>query len=144
MKRPLSLAIIFLALISLFATLSSSCSKKEVAQGGLDVVIQIAKSDLPKDLGDGMVVTDIQRNGDYLTYVITTDESEVSILEMQSVPGVESAMKQVFTAQFKNTTDENIRNLIKLLRENNMGIQMKFEGTKTGQNLTITIEKDEL
>lgn len=118
------------------ATMLVSCGT-DALQKEVDAI----QKDLPMDMGDGMTMTAVVLEGDYLVYTAEIDE-DIMGEEMMDFFIENSDMLKA--SMLEEDDDPDIQELAKMCKERNKGIAYKFVGSKSGKNLTVKIESNEL
>lgn len=122
--------------VALMATMLVSCGT-DALQKEVDAI----QKDLPMDMGDGMTMTAVVLEGDYLVYTAEIDE-DIMGEEMMDFFIENSDMLKA--SMLEEDDDPDIQELAKMCKERNKGIAYKFVGSKSGKNLTVKIESNEL
>ncbi len=113
-----------------------------VKSKALEKQVEVANKQLPMSAGNGITVSSVSIEGDYIVYKVDVDESLISIdLLNESV----SQMKEAMKAEFINRmSDPDVQKLCKVCRDNNKGIAYHYIGNQSGEKCIVQIESNEL
>ena len=128
-------------LLSLFAVALMGMTLVSCGTDELQSQVDEFQKELPMDMGDGMVMTAVAIEGDYLVYTAEIDE-DIMGEEMMDFFIQNSDMLKA--SLMEDDGDADFKELAKLCKDRNKGIAYRFTGTKSGKGLTVKIEKDEL
>ncbi|WP_294630256.1 hypothetical protein [uncultured Bacteroides sp.] len=137
MKRNLSKKSYgFMLLCSLLLMVSiSSCQ-----QSKLKAVIAIANKECPIDMGDVGTVTSIVYDGNNVVYTLNMNESMTDIAVLKDNP---ENLKESTKIMFRNPA-KDVKEMLKLIAECNAGLQMKFVGKDSGQEVVSGLSSEEV
>ena len=124
--KKISMMSLFLLL---FSAVFVSCSEPTIN----DLVNEI-KSMTPKDLGEGMVMTDANIVDNALQTDMTTDESSF-MLNDPTAAAILPMMADQFKEKFLG--DEDMREVYEMCAKEGMGFRMVIKGTKSGESMTL-------
>ena len=126
------------ALVSAF--IMGSCT----SNSQLELAIKVAAADCPMDLGDGLVITGIEKEGTNVLFTCVMDEvaNDFTIAEMD-VPEVRAVMKDAMMQTLKED-DEDLQAFVKLVKEANCNVIYRFVGSHTNEQMDIVVYPHEL
>lgn len=116
-------------LLLLFSAVFVSCSEPTIN----DLVNEI-KSQTPKDLGEGFVMTDANIVDNVLQTDMTTDESSFMLNDPTAammLPMLADHFKEIFLG------DEDMREVYEMCAKEGLGFRMVMKGTKSGESIPI-------
>lgn len=102
-------------------------------------MVEEMNEDLPDDWGDGLSLTSVYIDGNYVVYNIQTDETLLTIALLKQIVSEGNDMEESILEEFNSATDPSEKMLIKYMKENNMGIKYVYCSKKTNDSVTITI-----
>ncbi|MCH5346649.1 MAG: hypothetical protein J1E63_06030 [Muribaculaceae bacterium] len=137
MKKIFSLLMLVVMTISMATTACSSTDR-------IDAEIRAYQKHLPEDLGDGMVMTNVAHEGNYIVYTAEYNESEFPISLISSEPAILELLKAGVGAEILQSGDSDIQKLLELMRDANMGMKYVIIGLKTGEQAVITFTPEEI
>lgn len=134
----------------LSATLTSSDIKEARALANepkdpiayLDKQMEMTNSQMPMDMGSGMVGTKVVREGNNIVYYFECDESMISIDAMkENVASMKTLLKSQLSS---NSSDPTVRELVRMCKDANVGIKYKYTGNRSGKSVTAGLNANEL
>lgn len=130
-----SSAIMLLCSLTLLLVITTGCKETK-----LKTVIEIANKQCPMDMEQAGKITSIVYDGTNVVYTFNLNEAITDIKVLNTNP---ESMKDGIYTMFQNPSKE-IKELLNLVVECNAGLQMKFIGSKSGEQATCEINADEL
>lgn len=103
-------------------------------------LINIRKKNLPIDIGDGMMISDMELEGQYLCYKIKTDESIVTMPFLMKAK--ENDLILGFVEAFNTSDDYSQMLLFRRIKLSNKGIKITYWSDKTSERVTVDISPD--
>lgn len=119
----------------------SNADPAEASDQTLETIIRYANQGLPEEIEEGMTMTKITLEGDYITYHCSVDEDLYSISEIRAS---QSEIKQEMKAFLFGTDNSDIDDFKTICRSNNKGVAFKYVGIQTGNSHTIYIRPSEI
>lgn len=95
----------------------------------------------PMVIEEGVVMTDINLDDNYFTYIYSCDES---LIDMDVLKKNSAKMKEMILENASNMNDLTITQQCNLLRKTNRKFAYKYVGSSTGKVCTIYVSPDEL
>lgn len=135
----LTVSAIALAVIS---TSITSC--KQSADDALEADIKVSQKMLPQNAGNGMMITGIERDGNYVVYTIDFNETGFTLSELKEMPDAEKMMKDAIVADLLGNNSASAQKMKKLLQEAGVGMKYVIRGKRSGQDFVVTVEPDEV
>jgi len=119
----------------------SACTSKTK----LEIAAAVANKECPTDLGDGLIMEKIYTEASALVfeYVFDEMENEISVSDMDD-PYVRAVMKESVLDELKNNTDEELVELLQLVKETHYNMIYRLVGSHTGRQLDIICYSHEL
>ena len=102
--------------------------------------VEASRLDLPIDLGEGMVATQINLTEKNLSYIIECDEDYYDFDELRSN---KTSLKESLEELIING-DEDFKSLIFLLVKTDRGLDYKYVGDQSEETVRIHLSSDEL
>lgn len=99
-----------------------------------------ARKELPNDLGDGLVMTDIDASLDDIVFTIECDDDQADVTLLNQA---KAEMKEAMTEMLK-ADDEDIKMLGKLAVETNRGLMFKYVGVPSGNLCKVRLTPSEI
>ena len=107
----------------------------------LQAMLFNTKIQLPQEVDEGMILTDVKLDDKYFAYEYECDESIYSISALRSNSAL---IKLKILNSIIDPTEPVMQSMRELLKSTNHGMAYKYVGAKSGQSCTIYIEADEL
>lgn len=108
----------------------------------LETNIKLTNAQCPMSLGQGLVMTQVIREGDNVVYIYDADEDVVSIDALKTS---EDMVLEMLRNELKNSSsDPSMAGFLKICRSAGVGIAYRYVGTKTGKSATFFIGADEI
>lgn len=110
-----------------------------------DFMIETAKemkSGLPEDWGDGLTLTDVFIDGNYLCYKVRTDESVITMALLKKAKAEGSDLEDSILEELGSSNDAAQILFTKYLKESGMGIKYIYYGKKPSDSVTITVSPE--
>lgn len=110
------------------------------AESKLKAAVEQAGKELPMKAEEGIIITDISLEGDYVVYGAKVDENlySIDLLEENKAELKKSMMGEL------DSSDEDVKEMLKLCKEANKGISYIFTGDQTGETCEVRINPSEL
>ena len=104
----------------------------------LRLALTYAKANLPEEVDEGIVITDVKLTDDCFLYIAECDEDIVDIDILNAVKG---ELQSEITKSLKEemATDSDIQEFVRYCKKANKGIGYKYVGTKSGKSCTVKI-----
>ncbi len=102
----------------------------------LEIDIEEANAELPEDMGDGMVMTHCELVGNSVIYTIECDENEIVI---EALKEAKAEMYEAMVQSLKEETDKDVKELYRLMKEENIDMKFKYVSKQSRDELIITI-----
>jgi len=115
----------------------SSCDNRTQ----LEVAVEDANSELPEDLGNGMVMTHCELVGNSVIYVIECDE------EMISLDALEENKADLYNGTLeglRKEADEDVKEYYSMLKEDNIDMKYKYIGKQSRNEVMVNIPASKL
>lgn len=106
----------------------------------LDAVIENISSDIPMNCGDGMYITALEKEGDYVVMEYTFDED---MYEANAIAENVKDMKPTFLNELRDE-DSSIEGLCRLIKQEGLGFKIRYKGDKSAKHYDITYSNNEL
>ena len=106
----------------------------------LEAAIQAANEECPSRIDDVTVITKIQRHGDYVEYIAALEEGVGEDVNNLNEPEARVEMKKLMLASLKDDSDNDTKVFIELLKTNKVGIEVRYIGSRTQNEVMIRIE----
>ena len=105
----------------------------------LEAIIRYANQDFPEEIEEGMTMTKITLEGDYIVYYCSVDE------DLYSISAIRTAQNEI-KKEIKNTLYEmdGSEDFLDVCRSNNKGVAYKYVGIQSGNSHTIYIRPSEI
>lgn len=104
-----------------------------------DIVDELKKN-IPEDWGDGLTLTEIKIEGNYICYQIKTDETILTIPLLDKISHSEdNEMENSIIEELNNSNDTIELFLIRCLKRSNMGIKYTYWSEKTPKSVVFVI-----
>lgn len=114
--------------------------EEEESSTSIENVIKYANEDLPETIDEGMILTKIVLEGDYVVYIVSIDEDVYDINEINK-------KKNEIKKEIKSTLitdDSDIASFLKICKNYNKGIAYRYIGSDTHKTVTVYIEQSEI
>lgn len=107
------------------------------------LALTFAKADLPQEVDEGMVITDVKLTDDCLLYIAECDED---IVDIDILNAVKSVLKDEMLQSLKEdiASDSDFEEFIGYCKKAHKGIGYKFVGTKSGKSCSLKIPYTQL
>lgn len=136
MKKHLLLG--FLALI--FIISFSSCSEKNQ----LKLAAEVANRDCPMRIDEGMLCTRIAFQDNEFQYYVECDEEVLGMQFMDVFEKLKAANEEDIRQSFLTDWDPDIRELVTMLRRNNVNVVYIYTGSITGKQVRCVIDLNQV
>ena len=116
-----------------------SCQKQ--ASSALDKALTEARKTLPKDLGNGMMLTTIEVEGDYIAY---TTECNEKILDIDVLNSRKELVKKGIVESLTGSSKSQMQFFLKICKIAKKGLAFKYVGKESGKVCQVEVPYDEL
>lgn len=106
----------------------------------LDAALRSTNLQMPMDLGDGLVITQVITEGNTVFYLCSVDEHQ---LDFKLLKSQAAALKQEITANLAALSGSDAK-FIELIANAHKQLGYRYKGTTSGQQMDITLTTDEL
>lgn len=106
----------------------------------LEASIAAANAECPMRIDEQTVVTKIQRHGDYVEYVAVVEETADMDVNNLNIPEIREQLRKNILDGIKNQNDNDVREMIRLCKENKVGIEYRYVGSRTKNEATVRID----
>jgi len=106
----------------------------------LEAAIEKANREMPNDLGDGLVMTNIGVTSSDLVFTIECDDDQADVTLLNTA---KAEMKEAMIEMLK-TDDEDIKTLGKLAANTNRGLMFKYVGVPSGNLCKVRLTPSEI
>lgn len=107
----------------------------------LEEIVEVANEDLPETIDEGLIMTKIVIEGNYLVYICSVDEDEYDIdMIRESKNEVKNAIKK----DLLNPNDSDIQYTRRMCKKYHKGIAYRYVGRDSRDSYTIYISSKEL
>ena len=111
----------------------------------LDEAVDAANRNCPMQIDDATVITKIELQGDYVVYLADVDEGADGDVNMLNDSTLNAGVKQNILAYLKKgMLNGETRKFIGLCKDNNVGIEYRYIGSRTNNQALVRIEHAEL
>lgn len=109
----------------------------------LRLALSYAKADLPEEIDEGIVLTDVKLTNDCFLYIAECDED---IVDIDILNAVKSMLQDEMTKSIKEdiASDSDIQEFVKYCKKAHRGIGYKYVGKKSGKTCTVKIPYTQL
>lgn len=118
-----------------------SRTKKDDPLAALQSQLTITNAQLPTKIDEGMMMTSVRINNDYVEYLYECDED---LLDMDIMQDNSTDLKQDILESLSDPEDKVIQRECKMMKDANVGCKYIYVGNQTGKRVVVTIECDEL
>ena len=101
-----------------------------------DLVVKMNEN-TPEDWGDGLTCTSIRIEGQYICYLIKTDETFLTIPLLKATKAEGLEMENGIIKEFNSTNDAADLFFIKYLKQSNMGIRYTYWSERTADVVVL-------
>ena len=101
--------------------------------------VEDMKQDLPEDWGDGLSLTSVYIDGNYVVYKIKTDETIITIELLKQYALKGNDMEDSILEELNSTTDPSEKMFYKYLKDSGMGIKYVYFGNNPNDSAVVTI-----
>ena len=106
----------------------------------LEIWINETNKNLPTESGEGMIITEIVREGDYVVYYYMCDEDLYDIDQLnKNIAALKSEALKVL-----NSDDESVTMLREIWKNAGVGVGYVYIGNKSGKKCSMNIPVSEL
>lgn len=117
-------------------------NEADAAVEAIKADIEVAKQNVPTDLGGGITQTDVYFSNNCIYYIYSCDESQLPLEQWNSE--VISSVKQAIIQEITGSSDANLTNLVSLCKKANVGFVYRYTGADSGIERDVRITADEL
>ena len=101
--------------------------------------VEDMQRDLPEDWGDGLTLTSVYIDGNYICYTIKTDESFITIPLLKRAKEEGTEMEEGILEEFSEVADVAEKLFVKYLKDSGMGIKYIYLSKKTAESVSFTV-----
>lgn len=127
------------AIIASTALCLFSCTSKDQ----LKIAVELAATDCPEDLGDGITMKDILLENGNVVYVCEMDEDYYDV-EGSKDPLIIKEIKEALMDEILHSNDNDIKEFLKIVKDSEADIIYRYIGDTTGKKIDIVIKNSEL
>lgn len=133
-------------LLTLGVILSTCCMLPSCQKSNKQKIVkslEALKSQLPIDYGYGIKATNVSydENNDLIVCEFTSDESLLNIKSLKNQPGLlKKAWMMTISSNLNSKAGKSFQELVEI----GVGVQIKFLGTKTKDNLSLILSSEEI
>lgn len=114
-------------------------------QATLDDAVDFANRNCPMQVDEATVITKIELQGDYVVYMADVDEGADGDVNTLNDSTLNAGVKQNILAYLKKgMLNGETRKFIGLCKDNNVGIEYRYVGSRTKNQAVVRIEHEEL
>ena len=95
--------------------------------------------ELPLDAGQGMLITDIKIEDDYLVYKVKNDESKITMQDLEMAKNGGPALENGIISSFNNTDNASVIMLGKHVKEAGMGIKYIYYTDNSNEQVVADV-----
>ncbi len=110
------------------------------AEAPLMATIEMTNVQCPVEIDDGILMTKMALEGDYIVYYALVDEDKLSVAEIEA----EKKEYKDYVLQYLSLPDFSVRKLVQLFNNANKGVKYKYTGETSHRECIITITASEL
>lgn len=127
----------------------SGCSGKTEKEENLDNIregLKEVQSELPQDVGDGVIMESVELSGNNIVYQFEFPEDMLQGLTLGQVLDLQPDLKKEMKANMLKELqdDPTTKELLDMCRKADVGMEFRFRGSNSGDKMDITISTEEL
>ena len=107
----------------------------------LEEIVEMANEDLPETIDEGLIMTKIVIEGNYLVYICSVDEDEYDI---DMIRESKNEVKKSIKKELLNPNDSDIQYIRRMCKKYHKGIAYRYVGLDSRDSYTIYISSKEL
>ena len=105
-------------------------------------LVETMREDLPEYWGDGLTLTSVFIDNNYLCFIVRTDESVITLPLLRIMKAEGQSMEQSILEEFTNVNDPNEKLFLTYLRQSGMGIKYVYIDLQFTDAIIFTLTPD--